>query len=84
MSRVPACPACAGSGALLGPLGTRKHYRCRSCGWDFSVGPATPQAQEAARLHASGVRLLAAMPANHPHRTALEQVTERYRLEALA
>jgi hypothetical protein len=30
------CPSCGGEGTLLGQLGKRIHYRCRSCGIDFS------------------------------------------------
>lgn len=33
------CPQCGGDGVLLGALGSRKHYRCRRCGWDFSADP---------------------------------------------
>ena len=32
----PACPTCGGVGAELGALGNRTHYRCISCGLDFS------------------------------------------------
>lgn len=31
------CPQCGGPGSLIGALGTRDHYRCRDCGWDYSV-----------------------------------------------
>lgn len=31
-----ACPACGGDGDSLGLLGKRHHFRCRSCGIDFS------------------------------------------------
>ena len=34
---VVACPMCEGYATLLGRLGTRRHYRCRMCGIDFSV-----------------------------------------------
>lgn len=30
------CPACEGTGEGMGSLGSRKHYRCRDCGIDFS------------------------------------------------
>lgn len=30
------CPQCAGTPMLLGVMGTRAHYRCRMCGWDWN------------------------------------------------
>lgn len=30
------CPMCGGPGGLLGTLGDLRHYRCGSCGIDFS------------------------------------------------
>lgn len=36
------CPACSGTGALLGALGRTKHYRCIHCGWTFSHTPRRP------------------------------------------
>jgi RecJ-like exonuclease len=30
------CPACGGTGQMIGKLGSRTHYRCRQCGMDFS------------------------------------------------
>lgn len=33
----PTCPQCGGQGNFLGTLGTRDHFRCRQCGWEFSV-----------------------------------------------
>jgi ribosomal protein L37E len=35
------CSVCGGPAMVLGALGTRTHYRCRSCGADWSVA-ATP------------------------------------------
>ncbi len=32
----PTCPACSGQGVPFGSLGSRMHYRCRQCGYDFS------------------------------------------------
>lgn len=32
----PQCPMCGGPGTHLGDLGARSHFRCRSCGMDFS------------------------------------------------
>lgn len=34
------CPSCEGPGVLMGTLGNRDHYRCRDCGWDYSVSVA--------------------------------------------
>lgn len=34
------CPQCGGAGVPMGALGTRDHYRCRDCGWDYSVSVA--------------------------------------------
>ena len=31
----PCCPACPGSGMLLGCLGRLRWFRCRNCGIDF-------------------------------------------------
>lgn len=31
------CPQCNGPGVLMGALGTLDHYRCRDCGWSYSV-----------------------------------------------
>jgi len=31
------CTQCNGEGMLLGVLGTLQHYRCRQCGWGFTV-----------------------------------------------
>lgn len=40
LDRVPIetepCPACDGTGLLLGVLGTLKYFRCRNCGAEFS------------------------------------------------
>lgn len=33
----PACPECEGDGVWLGQLGDRAHYRCRACGWTYSL-----------------------------------------------
>ena len=33
----PACLQCGGEGKPLGSLGNRTHYRCRDCGFDFSI-----------------------------------------------
>ena len=38
------CPACQGSGRVLGTLGARRWYRCRACGVDFSR-PRTARSQ---------------------------------------
>lgn len=36
------CSTCGGPAVVLGALGTRTHYRCRSCGadWSVSTGPS--------------------------------------------
>ena len=34
------CPQCHGLGCLLGRLGRLVWYRCRACGWEFSVSAA--------------------------------------------
>jgi len=31
----PRCPACPGSGLLLGNFGSLRWFRCRDCGIDF-------------------------------------------------
>lgn len=31
------CPACGGEPSMLGFMGSRAWFRCRNCGWDFSV-----------------------------------------------
>lgn len=30
------CPVCSGVGHSMGVLGTLEHFRCESCGWEFS------------------------------------------------
>lgn len=30
------CPACGASNVPMGVLGTRRHYRCRDCGIEWS------------------------------------------------
>lgn len=32
-----ACPVCGGEGQLMGILGRTGHYRCRDCGWTYSI-----------------------------------------------
>lgn len=34
------CPQDGGTAMPLGVLGTRAHFRCRSCGWDWSLDAA--------------------------------------------
>ncbi len=31
------CPQCGGEGRLLGELGIATWYRCRNCGWEWSM-----------------------------------------------
>lgn len=33
----PSCPMCGGNPVMLGALGNRAHFRCRSCGMDYSI-----------------------------------------------
>ena len=33
----PVCSMCDGPGILLGTMGTKTWYRCRNCGWEWSV-----------------------------------------------
>jgi hypothetical protein len=45
----PQCPVCGGPAVAIGELGQRRHFRCRDCGIDFSVGlPGTAEAGEGA------------------------------------
>jgi len=37
----PACPRCGGPGVPMGTLGKLEWFRCRNCGWDFSVSSPT-------------------------------------------
>jgi len=42
----PACPQCGGPGVFIGRLGSQSRFygdwfRCRNCGWDFSVSSPT-------------------------------------------
>jgi len=50
----PDCPVCPdGHGELLGQLGHTDHYRCRQCGFTFSVSPiADAEALIASRAEA--------------------------------
>lgn len=42
------CPACGNSheNAVLGRLGARLHFRCRSCGMTFSTRYPDPDSEE--------------------------------------
>ena len=40
----PECPACGGEGGDMGVLGSRRHFRCRQCGIDFSKTASAKQA----------------------------------------
>lgn len=31
------CPMCNGAPSVLGKLGSRIHYRCQACGWEWSI-----------------------------------------------
>lgn len=34
---VTPCPVCDGDALPIGALGSRVHFRCRNCGWTFSL-----------------------------------------------
>lgn len=39
------CPLCGGPSVVLGDLGSRRHYRCRNCGGQFSHALPPPESQ---------------------------------------
>ena len=56
------CPMCRGEGYSIGSLGNLEWFRCRQCGWEFSVAvdhPAVPPA-----------------PPNQPESPSVEQLEE--------
>lgn len=60
-SDLPSCPMCSGPGMSMGALGNREHFRCQSCGMDFSFSrPASaPAPQRESKVRISGSHVFA-------------------------